>query len=193
MKNLYCKRCYDVLSKSRSECFSGFTIVEILLTISIVLTLSGIAIPSYRNFLYKARIARTVTEIRILEKEIWGYQVDINSQTFELNNEDLPVSLDDIGHGSLRDPWYNDYQYMRLVWSKKDEKEKEEKKDKKVKGKTDEGKMRKDRFLKPINTDYDLYSMGQDGKSKSNLNAKDSHDDIIRASNGAYVGLASEF
>jgi general secretion pathway protein G len=191
LKNLYFKKYYDVPSKSLSGCFTGFTIVEILLTISIVFTLSGIAIPSYRNFLYKARIARTVTEIRILEKEIWGYQVDINSQTFELNNEDLPVSLDDIGHGSLRDPWYNQYQYMRLVWSKKDEKEGKE--DKKVKGKTDEGKMRKDRFLKPINTDYDLYSMGQDGKSKSNLNAKDSHDDIIRASNGAYVGLASEF
>ncbi|MGA1790538.1 MAG: type II secretion system protein [bacterium] len=191
LKYHYFKKYYCVLSKSQTQYLKGFTIVEILITISIIFTLSGIAIPSYRNYLYKARIARTVTEIRILEKEIWAYQVDINSQTFELNNEDLPVSLDDIGHGNLRDPWDNHYEYMRLVWSKKGEKEGEE--DKKVKGKTDEGKMRKDRFLKPINTDYDLYSMGQDGKSKPNLNAKDSHDDIIRASNGAYVGLASEF
>ena len=191
LRSIHFKKCYGMLSKSRSGYLKGFTLVEILIAISIVFTLSGIAIPSYRNYLYKARIARTVTEIRILEKEIWAYQVDINSQTFELNNEDLPVSLDDIGHGNLRDPWDHPYEYMRLVWSKKDEKE--EKEDKKVKGKTDEGKMRKDRFLKPINTDYDLYSMGRDGKSKPNLNAKDSHDDIIRASNGAYVGLASEF
>jgi len=190
LRSIHFKKCYGMLSKSRSGYLEGFTLVEILIAISIVFTLSGIAIPSYRNYLYKARIARTVTEIRILEKEIWAYQVDINSQTFELNNEDLPVSLDDIGHGNLRDPWDHPYEYMRLVWSKMSEKEGKEDK---VKGKTDEGKMRKDRFLKPINTDYDLFSMGQDGKSKPNLNAKDSHDDIIRASNGAYVGLASEF
>jgi general secretion pathway protein G len=52
---------------------------------------------------------------------------------------------------------------------------------------------RKDRFLVPINSDYDLYSMGPDGASAPPLTAKASHDDIIRASDGAYVGVAENF
>ncbi len=52
---------------------------------------------------------------------------------------------------------------------------------------------RKDRFLHPINSDYDLYSMGKDGRTTEALTAKMSHDDIIRANDGGFVGLASQF
>jgi len=52
---------------------------------------------------------------------------------------------------------------------------------------------RKDRFLVPINSDFDLYSMGPDGESKPPLNAKSSRDDVIRAANGAFYGLAEKF
>ena len=45
----------------------------------------------------------------------------------------------------------------------------------------------------PINSDFDLYSMGKDGKSQTPLTAKASHDDIIFANNGEYVGRASEY
>ena len=55
------------------------------------------------------------------------------------------------------------------------------------------GKARKDRFLVPLNSDYDLYSKGKDGKSSSPITASDSQDDVIRASDGSYVGLASQF
>jgi general secretion pathway protein G len=44
-----------------------------------------------------------------------------------------------------------------------------------------------------LNTDYDLYSMGKDGKTKGPLTAKDSHDDVIRANDGRFIGLASEY
>ena len=53
--------------------------------------------------------------------------------------------------------------------------------------------VRKDRFLVPLNTDYDLYSMGKDGESTAPLTARQSRDDIIRADNGGFIGLASEF
>ena len=59
-----------------------------------------------------------------------------------------------------------------------------------VKGK---GKMRKDRFLVPINSDYDLYSMGEGGTSVPPLTAKSSRDDIIRANDGQFVGLAEKY
>ncbi len=52
---------------------------------------------------------------------------------------------------------------------------------------------RKDRFNVPINSDYDLYSMGPDGESVEPLIAAQSHDDIVRGANGAFVGLAENF
>jgi len=55
------------------------------------------------------------------------------------------------------------------------------------------GQARKDRFLVPLNDDYDLYSMGQDGVSAPPITAKPSQDDILRASDGSYLGLASQF
>ena len=38
-----------------------------------------------------------------------------------------------------------------------------------------------------------MYSTGPDGQSKALIADKDSVDDVIRASNGGYVGLASGF
>ena len=52
---------------------------------------------------------------------------------------------------------------------------------------------RMDRFLHPINSDYDLYSMGKDGETVLPLTARKSHDDVIRANDGSFVGLAVEF
>ena len=50
-----------------------------------------------------------------------------------------------------------------------------------------------DKFLVPLNGDYDLYSMGADGETKKTLSAPASYDDVIRALNGGYIGLASNF
>jgi general secretion pathway protein G len=44
-----------------------------------------------------------------------------------------------------------------------------------------------------LNADYDLYSNGADGLTVKNIGDADSADDIIRANNGAYIGLASEY
>ena len=70
----------------------------------------------------------------------------------------------------------------------KDAKDKKDKDDKSIKG-----KPRKDHQMHPINCDYDLYSVGKDGKSEAPLTAKVSQDDIIRANNGGYVGLVSNY
>jgi len=56
-----------------------------------------------------------------------------------------------------------------------------------------EGPKRKDRFVVPLNSDYDLCSMGEDGKSEANLSNKDSYDDVLRANDGVYIGLGSEY
>ena len=107
----------------------------------------------------------TEIEMRLLEKEITSYFI---------YNKAYPNSLNEIGFGHLLDTWGNPYQYLRIDGGN-------------IKGK---GKLRKDRFLVPINSDYDLYSMGEDGKSQTPLTAKASRDDIIRANDGAYFGPA---
>lgn len=146
--------------------FRGFTLLELLVVIAILGTLAGIAIPSYHSYIEKARITKAIAEISILQKEIAAYEIDKGA---------LPNTLNDIGRGTLLDPWDKPYRYLNFAY---------------VKGK---GKMRKDRFLVPLNSDYDLYSMGKDGRSKPPLTAKASHDDIIRANDGRYIGLASEY
>ena len=76
--------------------------------------------------------------------------------------------------------------------AKKDKDDKDDK-DKDKDDKSIKGKPRKDHQMHPINCDYDLYSVGKDGKSEAPLTAKVSQDDIIRANNGGYVGLVSNY
>ena len=45
----------------------------------------------------------------------------------------------------------------------------------------------------PVNSDFDLYSLGADGKSAVAFTAKNSHDDVVRANNGAFIGLAEDY
>jgi general secretion pathway protein G len=141
----------------------GFTLVELMVVIGLIAILSGIAIPSYQNHIHQARCMRAIVDIRTLDKGIQSYEID---------KGELPDNLGDIGYGALTDPWGNPYQYLSVN---------------NIQGK---GKMRKDRFLVPLNEDFDLYSMGKDGVSLPPLTAKASRDDIIRANNGMYIGKA---
>jgi general secretion pathway protein G len=145
---------------------AGFTVIEMMIVIAIVATLASLALPAYSNHVYEAQKVRAMEEIRTMESEIREYEAQLNS---------LPDSLNDIGRGALRDPWGNPYQYLNITTMKGN------------------GEARKDRFLVPLNSDFDLYSMGKDGRSTGPLTAKISRDDILRANDGGYVGLASEY
>lgn len=146
----------------------GFTLVELITVVAIIAVLAALAFPAYGAYITKARVGRTIVKIRMLEKEVTLYQMDTGP---------LPETLDDIGFGALNDPWGNPYQYLRIA-------------DSGINGK---GKLRRDRAINLLNTDYDLYSRGYDGKSNTNLNAKDSLDDIVRARDGAFIDLADKF
>jgi len=144
----------------------GFTVIELLITCSLILTISAIAIPNVMSALDAAKIAKAVGDIHAIGTDIMGY---------DATEGKFPDTLNDIGDAAYRDPWGNPYQYLNFNSAK---------------GK---GKMRKDRFLVPINTSFDLYSMGKDGKSVSPLTAQASQDDVIWANDGSFVGLASQY
>jgi general secretion pathway protein G len=150
----------------RSSQDSGFTLVELLIVVAIIFTVSAIAVPNLLAAVTQAKIARAVGDIHTIGMAI---------QAYDVSNNQYPDTLADVGYGTTVDPWGNPYEYLNFA---------------DVKGK---GKMRKDRFLVPINTYFDLYSMGPDGQSVSPLTAKQSQDDIIWANDGGYVGPASNF
>ena len=150
---------------SRKEVGGGFTLVELLVVIAMLGTLSGIGIPAYTRYIDKARITKAIAEITMLQNEIKLYEIGENT---------LPNSLNDIGWGNLRDPYGRPYQYNTFSGP-------------------GVGGRRKDQWDNPLNDDYDLYSMGKDGESAQHLHNKKSHDDIIRAREGRFIGLASEF
>lgn len=100
---------------------------------------------------------------------------DLRALSADLTGVDpLPNSLADIGRGGFLDPWGNPYQYYNVAAN-------------------GVGGARKDKFLVPLNSDFDIYSMGPDSDSKPPLAAKASKDDIIRANDGGYVGKASTY
>jgi general secretion pathway protein G len=148
---------------------SGFTLTEILLVMAIVGIITAIAVPSYQNYSYQAQVAEAIGDIRSLDALITRFEAE--------NVGALPNSLSDVGAGNKLDPWGYPYQYLVIPTGK-------------VNGPS---LVRKDKSLHPINADYDLYSMGRDGKSVPALTAAMSQDDIIRANNGQFVGLASKF
>jgi general secretion pathway protein G len=52
---------------------------------------------------------------------------------------------------------------------------------------------RRNRFMFPLNTDYDLFSLGPDGLTSVSLGTNVGLDDVIRANNGGFFGPASEY
>jgi general secretion pathway protein G len=149
-------------------CCCGLTLIELVIAMAILATLAAIAIPLYVDFTERARVIKAVADIRILEGEI---------AAFETATGRLPTSLDEIARGTLLDPWGTSYQYLSFA----------------TLGRHGRGQMRKDRFLVPLNSTYDLYANGKDGRTQPPLTAPVSWDDVVRANDGGYLGLASNY
>jgi general secretion pathway protein G len=145
---------------------AGITLLELIFVLGIIGTLVALAQSSYSAYRNTVNIAQAVSDIASISTAI-----DHNTLVEGLPP---PPSLASIGMDGMLDPWGNPYQYINHSLTPK-------------------GQWRKDRFIVPINSDYDLYSMGPDGKSVAPLTAATSRDDIIRANDGAYVGPASSY
>jgi general secretion pathway protein G len=144
----------------------AFTLVELLTTIAIIAVLVSIGIPAYGAYFERARMAQARTDVVSIDQQIARFEIS--------NGGNLPDSLDQIG-GAPLDPWGQPYQYLNL------------------RDPANLNDARMDHNLHPINTDYDLYSMGPDGQSVKPLTGGPSRDDIIRGRNGRFIGLATDF
>lgn len=134
-----------------------------------VALLLSIGVPSYRNVIERQQVARAVRDLGQIAQQLERYKT---THSFR-----LPMQLADLGVAVPKDPWGRDYQYLNFS-------------DDSPGGK---GKVRKDHNLHPLNSAFDLYSVGPDGGSQAPLTAKASRDDIIYARDGGFIGRASDF
>ncbi len=137
------------------------------MVVAITGTLAALGVPAYGRALDSARVTRTIVEVRGIGTSITRYKRDHGV---------LPDSLAEADLADLRDPYGEPYYYLRIAG-----------------GAAGKGGLRKDRRFGPLNSDFDLYSMGKDRRSKTQLDNKDSVDDIVRANDGGFVGLSANF
>jgi len=143
---------------------SGVTLLELVVAMTAVMILASIAVPAYSGYINRARVARVVGEIGTISLQLYRWQ---------LSTRVFPATLAEAGLDA-NDPWGHPYQYTRVAGAKTSD-------------------LRKDHNLHPINTDFDLFSMGPDGSSAGPLTAKPSQDDIIRANDGSFIGVAADY
>ena len=155
-----------MFSPRRQRRSLGFTLLEIMIGISIVCMLLMIAVPAYSDYRERTKVYQATTDVAALGTLIRNYYQDARA---------FPDSLAQVGAAGRLDPWGRPYVYVNLEDAK------------------NRGKARKNKNLVPINSDFDLYSVGKDGASVAPLLAAKSRDDVIRANDGRYHGLASNY
>ncbi|MFV1921735.1 MAG: type IV pilin protein [Methylotenera sp.] len=157
---------YSGLHHYATQKQSGLTIIELMIVVAIIGVLASIALPAYNDYKEKARINQAVSDISNIASQIEAYWQDARA---------YPPSLADIGAAAMTDPWGNAYRYTDLS----------------LPGST--GAARKDRNLVPLNSDFDLYSMGKNGQTTGPISTPKGRDDIIRANDGRFIDIASKY
>ncbi|HEY7640760.1 MAG TPA: prepilin-type N-terminal cleavage/methylation domain-containing protein [Steroidobacteraceae bacterium] len=146
----------------------GFTLLELAMTVAVVGLLSAVAVPSYTSYIERQKVLQAGRDLSQLAMSIERYR------TLHFA---VPLSLDDLGIDLPQDPWGRDYQFLNFNAP--------------IPGIN--GRIRKDHNLHPLNTEFDLYSLGEDGRSSAPLTAAGSRDDVIWAQDGGFIGLASDY
>ncbi|WP_461572054.1 type IV pilin protein [Thiobacillus sp.] len=147
---------------------AAYTLIELLITLAVLGALAAIVIPSYQGYIERAKQSRAIADIGALGMAL---------ERFHTTKGTFPDNLAALG-GNLpaNDPWGNPYQYLGIE----------------VVPPPNTGDVRRDKNLNPLNSDFDLYSMGPDGQTQKQLTASKARDDIVRAGNGGFIGVASE-
>ena len=137
-----------------------------MIVVAILGILGTLALPVYENYVNEARIARAIKEVQQISLILDDLYLDDNP----------PATLAAAGV-DLVDPWGNPYQYLWLRGNP-------------APGLN--GLRRRDKSMNPVNTDYDLYSRGADGLTAPQFVAGGALDDVVRANDGDFVGLAGD-
>jgi general secretion pathway protein G len=136
----------------------------VISVVAVALIVGSFAVPAFNGYVERSRIARAVSDIGTMSLKLHRWQQDVHL---------LPENLAQAGIFGV-DPWGRPYVYLRAADARRAE-------------------LRKDDERVPLNSDFDLYSLGPDGVSALALPAAPSRDDVVRAANGAYIGVAANY
>lgn len=244
----------------RQDRSAGFTLLELMIVVTVIAVLASIGVPVYTSALRTARICKATQELRVLSQAIDVYR----SQ----NDGQLPLTLYEVDYGGRLDPWGTPYCYLNyatgtgdgLQWAvsvglvdpsslvttpaaltpptANGNGNGNGNGGKKGTGGGNGGgngiggqvaavasdltgqqvadlvhslkqadltvapvftavpvedTRRRDKYLFPLNTDYDLFSIGPDGRSSVSLCNAMALDDVIRANDGGFFGVAASY
>jgi general secretion pathway protein G len=144
----------------------ALTLVELMVAVALVGVLGTLAVQGWMGWREKVKLEKAQGDLIAISLVVDSHLADTGA---------LPASLADIGRGDLTDPWGRKYRYLPFT------------------GPSSIGNARKNRSLVPINSDYDLFSVGPDGATATPLTARASQDDIIRANNGRFIGSVAHY
>jgi general secretion pathway protein G len=157
------------MNKKLTTRSAGFSVVELMITVIIMGLLVAIALPIYSKSEKKIDSNSAMAFMTATSQKLEDYYAQHGT---------YPATLSEIGiEEPALDPWGNPYQYMPIN----------------IKPPPKKGKIRRDKNMNPLNTDFDLYSCGPDGRTQTQLTANFARDDIVRAGNGSYIGTAQDF
>ncbi len=142
---------------------AGYSLLELLFSFVVLAAILAIMVPTYYRFIGSSRVSATISELNGLQTEVVA---------FNLSEERYPDNLAETDTEITTDRFGNPYRYYRH----------------------DSGfGLEREIFGLPLNDDFDVYSMGPDGLTAQQIDDPDSLDDILRASNGRFFGLAEQF
>ena len=134
-------------ARRRTRRMRGFTLMELMLTVGLIGVLMGIAVLSYQSYRERMRENQAVREIAAMSADIQRFALDRRAFPRRWPTSARP------GASTLGRPHVYNVDGER------------------------QGRRARDHKLNPLNTDFDLYSLGKDGKSKPQITQKDSVDD----------------
>lgn len=144
----------------------GFTFIELVIVLAIAGIVIAFSVPVVGRYVERSRVAEATTVIATMSDTIRRHGARQGA---------LPDGLADVGLAGKLDPWGFPYEYFNLIAAKGN------------------GQARRDKKLAPLNSDFDLYSVGRDGLTASSLGNSKSRDDVVRARDGRFIGTAEEF